>query len=84
MVICNRCNDKTDYQWYQVEDRWKLGIMIDINNYRPHICPPQKEEKKGNKRNWVDFICTSCGCEIRQNMKLVKDLSMCLECRNHA
>jgi hypothetical protein len=84
MPQCNRCNDKTDYEWFQdFQDRWKLGIKLDINNFRPHNCIPQNDTPN-NKRNWISFICEKCGEKIKQNIKLVKskELKLCIECDN--
>ena len=80
MPQCNRCEDKTEYQWFELNGKWKLGTELDINSYRVHICTTQ--EKTGNKRNWSHFSCTICGCETRQNAKLIKpkELNLCLEC----
>jgi hypothetical protein len=81
MPQCNRCEDKTDYEWFEnFQGRWKLGIKIDINNYRPHICITQ--EKTGNKRNWIEFSCIRCGSITKQNVKLIKpkELNLCIEC----
>lgn len=86
MTLCNRCTDKTEYSWYEdFQGNWKLGILLDVNNYRPHKCIPQNDTPQGNnKRNWVVFICESCGMKTRQNIKLInhKSLNYCIECNN--
>ena len=79
MPACKFCN-QDGLEWYQdSQEKWKLGTKLDINSYRKHICPTQ--EKTGNKRNWVKFSCIRCGCETRQNAKLVKTINLCLGCR---
>ena len=86
MTQCNRCQDKTDYEWYEdFQGKWKLGIKLDINNFRPHKCSPlQNEKTSSNKRNWVDFICEKCGLDVKQNVKLLKSksINLCLSCSN--
>ena len=82
MPQCNRCDDKQDYEWYQdFQDRWKLGIKIDINNYKQHIC---RKKESNNKRNWIEFEC-KCGNKVRQNTKLIKsqEILRCSECEYH-
>lgn len=80
MPTCKFCNQE-NLDWYEdFRGKWKLGIKIDINNYRPHKCNIQKEESS-NKRNWIIFTCLGCGEEIRQNIKLVKSDQMCIECK---
>lgn len=84
MPTCKFCNQE-GLEWYQdAQERWKLGIKIDINNFRKHICKT-KEEIPNNKRNWVVFECEKCYCETRQNIKLIKSksLNLCYECQNH-
>lgn len=82
MPQCNRCDDLTEYEWFEnFQGKWRLGTKLDINNYRPHKCV--QNDKPNNKRNWVKFNCKKCGCETRQNLKLLKDLNLCLECQNH-
>lgn len=86
MATCKFCN-QSDLEWYQdAQDKWRLGIKLDINNFRQHKCsPPQNEKNNNNKRNCVVFNCKKCGKETRQNVKLVKtkELNLCLECDNH-
>ena len=84
MPQCNRCTDKTDYEWFEDHTgRWKLGIKIDVNNYRPHTCTPKNDVLiPNNKRNWIKFNCISCGKETRQNLKLIKTLNLCIECES--
>lgn len=81
MAICKFCN-QDNLEWYQTADeKWKLGIKLDINNFRQHRCsPPQTQEKPNNKRNWVVFECEKCGSETRQNVKLIKTLNLCISC----
>ena len=85
MVICKFCN-QDNLEWYQdQQDKWKLGIKLDINNFRPHKCsPPQTEKNNNNKRNWVDFECVNCHNKILQNLKLFKSktINLCIECDN--
>ena len=81
MPTCNRCEDPTNYEWYQDHmERWHLGTKLDVNSYRSHICITQ--EKTGNKRNWVKFSCIRCGSMTKQNMKLNKSktINLCYEC----
>ena len=78
MATCKFCN-QDGLEWYQGNDeKWKLGIKLDINNFRIHICG--KEEKTNNKRNWIIFNCERCGNETRQNVKLYQSLNLCVEC----
>ena len=80
MPTCKFCNEG-NLEWYQgIDEKWKLGIKLDINNFRKHICITQ--EKTGNKRNWIEFSCTRCRCMIRQNVKLTKpkELNLCYDC----
>jgi hypothetical protein len=78
MPTCKFCNQE-NLDWYENQGRWKLGIKIDINNFRPHKCsPPQDDKNTNNKRNWVAFTCEGCGEETRQNLKLVKSDSLCI------
>lgn len=80
MPTCKFCN-QDNLDWYEDHlGKWKLGIKLDINNYRQHKCSPIKEEPS-NKRNWIKFNCKGCGVEIRQNVKLVKSDSLCIECK---
>ena len=85
MVICKFCN-QDNLEWYQdQQDKWKLGIKLDINNFRPHKCsPPQNDKTSNNRRNWVDFKCEKCGCRTKQNVKLYqsKELNLCYDCDN--
>ena len=85
MVNCKFCNEQ-NLEWYQrIDEKWKLGIKLDINNFRQHRCsPPQTQESKSNKRNWVDFICEKCHSKTKQNVKIIKpkELNLCLECDN--
>ena len=81
MVSCKFCNEQ-NLEWYQLSnEKWKLGIKIDINNFRLHMCSPKKEESN-NSRNWVSFICEKCGNYTKQNIKLIKSttLNYCLDC----
>jgi len=84
MPTCKFCN-QDNLEWYQdQQDKWHLGLKLDINNYRPHKCsPPQTKEVDNNKRNWVDFECEKCGCIVKQNLKLVKskELNLCCDCQ---
>jgi hypothetical protein len=83
MPACKFCN-QDNLEWYQDhQDKWKLGIKIDINNYRKHICKT-KEETPNNKRNWIEFICEKCGNKTRQNVKLIKPktINLCYDCDN--
>lgn len=88
MVQCKFCSDKTEYDWFQdQQDRWHIGIKLDINNYRPHKCSQNSDSQKcetNNKRNWSNFICEKCESKTRQNIKLIKpkELNLCLECSN--
>ena len=81
MVNCKFCNQE-NLDWYELQGKWKLGIKIDINNFRPHICEIIKESN--NKRNWIYFICEKCGSNVKQNIKLIKskELNLCLDCLN--
>ena len=81
MPACKFCN-QDGLEWYQIQDKWKLGIKIDINNYRQHVCLTQ--EKTGNKRNWIEFSCIRCGNPTRQNVKSYKpkELNLCYDCDN--
>ena len=85
MVSCKFCN-QDNLEWYQTSDeRWKLGLKTDINNYMPHKCsPPQIEKKSNNSRNWVNFRCGKCASDVKQNIKLIKSttLNYCLDCLN--
>lgn len=84
MSSCKFCN-QDGLEWFQENDeKWKLGIKLDINNFRKHICITQ--EKTGNKWNWVKFSCIKCGNPTRQNIKLLisKTINICYECGNHA
>ena len=85
MTLCNRCNDKTELEWFEdFQGKWKLGIKLDINNYRPHKCVPQNDmPQQNNKRNWSNFICEKCQSKTRQNLKLVKSLNLCLGCQSY-
>ncbi len=79
MPQCKFCDDKTDFEWFEdFQGKWKLGTKLDINNYRKHTCKPKQETS--NKRNWIQFVCESCGCDVRRNMQLVKGLNVCLDC----
>lgn len=84
MPSCKFCNEQ-NLEWYEDHlGKWKLGIKIDINNFRQHKCSiPQNESN--NKRNWVVFECEKCGSRTKQNVKLIKSksLNLCLDCDNH-
>ena len=80
---CKFCN-QDNLEWYQDhQDKWKLGIKLDINNFRPHKCNTQKETSN-NTRNWTDFECVNCHNKIYQNLKLFKSktINLCIECDN--
>ena len=80
MPTCKFCN-QDNLEWYQdSQEKWKLGTKLDINSYRKHICPTQ--EKTGNKRNWIEFVCKKCGNKTRQNVKLYKSktINLCCDC----
>lgn len=81
MPNCKFCNEQ-NLEWYQdAQEKWKLGIKLDINNFRQHKCSiPQNETN--NKRNWITFNCERCGCRTKQNLKLIKTLNLCLSCSN--
>ena len=82
MTACKFCS-QDNLEWYQdSQEKWKLGIKLDINNYRPHRCTTQ--EKTPNKRNWVKFSCIRCGCLVKQNIKLIKSktINLCSDCDN--
>jgi len=83
MATCKFCN-QDNLEWYQdSQDKWKLGLKLDINNYRPHKCnPPQNDKITSNKRNWVVFECEKCYTKTYQNLKLIKtkELNLCLDC----
>lgn len=82
MPACKFCN-QDNLEWYQdAQEKWKLGIKLDINNFRPHRCILQNETN--NKRNWIEFTCEKCGNQIKQNVKLYqsKTLNLCYECDN--
>ena len=85
MPACKFCNEP-NLEWYQGNDeKWKLGIKLDINNYRQHRCKStQEQEKPNNKRNWIKFTCTKCGNPTRQNIKLhkPKTINVCYDCDN--
>lgn len=85
MVNCKFCN-QDNLEWYQdSQEKWRLGIKIDVNSYKQHRCsPPQTKEITNNKRNWVVFNCEKCGNETRQNIKLLKpkELNLCYDCSN--
>ena len=84
MANCKFCN-QDGLEWYQdSQEKWKLGIKLDINNFRQHRCStPQTPEKPNNKRNWISFTCEKCGSKVKQNIKLIKTLNLCVECSNH-
>ena len=82
MPGCKFCN-QDNLEWYQdSQDKWKLGIKIDINNFRKHIC--KTVETSNNKRNWIEFTCEKCGNRTKQNVKLVKSksINLCYDCDN--
>lgn len=85
MPTCKFCNQE-NLEWYEdFQGKWKLGIKIDINNFRVHICTPKNDPQiKNNKRNWIIFICENCKKETRQNVKLYKSktINLCYECDN--
>ena len=82
MVVCKFCNQE-NLEWYQdSQDKWKLGIKLDINNFKPHKCSTPQKEEKSNKRNWIKFNCEKCGSETRQNLKLMKSINLCIDCLN--
>ena len=80
MVSCKFCNQE-NLDWCELQGRWKLGIKIDINNFRTHKCSPKKEELN-NKRNWISFTCEKCTSKVKQNTKLIKPTSLnyCFSC----
>ena len=84
MPTCKFCNQE-NLDWYEDHlGKWRLGIKIDINNFRQHKCqvpPLVTSVTNSNKRNWIKFNCKGCGVEIRQNVKLVKSDSLCIECK---
>lgn len=59
MVQCEKCRDPFEnYEWFQDKmENWKLGIKIDENLYREHVCI-----KKDNspKKYW----CIKCDAPI--------------------
>lgn len=59
MVNCENCQDPFEnYKWYEDKwGNWKLGIQIDENLYKEHICI-----KKDNspKKYW----CIKCDAAI--------------------
>jgi len=71
MPRCEKCTDLyEEYKWY--EDRfghWKLGIKIDENLYREHIC---KQESIGPKKYW----CFKCDAGIRYDRPCVHRYNM--------
>ena len=84
MPTCKFCN-QDGLEWYQdSQEKWKLGIKIDINNFRKHVCNT-KEEIPNNKRNWIEFICEKCGNRTKQNVKSYKPktINLCYDCDNH-
>lgn len=83
MPTCKFCNQE-NLEWYEDHlGKWRLGIKIDINNFRKHTCSPIKEESS-NKRNWIKFNCENCKKETRQNVKLYKSktINLCYDCDN--
>ena len=86
MPQCKFCDDKTELEWFEDHTgRWRLGIKLDINNYRPHKCIVKNDNIiVNNKRNWVDFICEICKNNIKQNVKIYKSktINICIECDN--
>lgn len=86
MPVCKFCN-QDGLEWYQdSQEKWKLGIKLDINNFRKHICKTSSDPQiKNNKRNWISFTCIECGLNVKQNVKLIKSktLNLCMDCDNH-
>ena len=87
MPTCKFCN-QDGLEWYQdSQEKWKLGVKLDINNYRPHKCMvqlPVNGTTTSNKRNWIYFTCTKCGNKTRQNVKTYKSktINLCYDCDN--
>lgn len=58
MVRCNKCDDPNEYELYQDNmEHWRIGMQIDVNIYKEHICI-----KKDNspKKYW----CIKCDAPI--------------------
>lgn len=88
MPQCNRCQDKTELEWYQdYQEKWHLGIKLDINSFRIHKCLTQEKTNQSirfpDRKGWIKFIC-ECGSEVRQNKKhfiSFKSLLLCMDCK---
>lgn len=59
MPKCEKCTDPyTEYQWFQDRmENWKLGIKIDENMYREHVCKVQQTSP-------TKYWCFDCGAGI--------------------
>ena len=81
MATCKFCNQE-GLDWYQdSQEKWKLGIKLDINNYRQHKCNTKEPDKKiCNARNWITIDCKKCGYYGKQNVKLHKSLNLSTGC----
>lgn len=89
MTKCNRCNDQQEYEWYEDQyGKWKLGIKLDVNNYRQHRCiqeksqEPEKNVKFPDRRGWIKFICEACGETVMKSKKhfSTKEPNLCGDC----
>jgi hypothetical protein len=89
MTLCNRCQDRTEYEWYEDHlGKWKLGIKLDVNNYRQHKCiqeNPRETEKNirfPDRKGWIEFTCI-CGSKVKLSKKHFspKEILRCNECR---
>ena len=59
MVKCEKCHDPFEsYEWFVDRyENWKLGIKIDENLFREHIC---KQIEIGPRKYW----CIQCNAPI--------------------
>lgn len=58
MPKCNRCDDQSEYVWFEKSDNlWRLGLKLDINTFNEHIC--KTKTNYTTKRD--DYYCLSCG-----------------------
>lgn len=86
---CKYCGEE-GLSWYQEGTRWRLGIKVDENDYRPHTCKPvtQKRVKANNELSCAAYChehqMPCVFCDDPKCMYCTPKPSFCLQCNSHA